>query len=109
MLDDENVYMIVQDMPMFPGGDVMTYIARNVKYPPVARDMGISGTVYAEFVITKTGEAESINIIRKPEGGEALATEVERILNNMPRWFPGFQGGRPVSVRFTIPVKFTLK
>lgn len=98
----------VEQMPEFPGGEseLYKYLENNIKYPPVARDAGISGSVYVKFVVNEDGKISGITILRGIGGG--CDEEVIRIIKSMPPWKPGKQNGIPVPVYFNLPIKFTL-
>jgi protein TonB len=83
-----------------------SFMAKHIKYPSLARDNDIEGTVHVQFVIGKTGDIESTKILRSIGG--RCDEEVLRVIDLMPRWSPGIQGGRPVKVMYTAPVKFEL-
>ena len=85
---------------------ILSYLQQNIKYPVAARDAGISGTVFVQFVVGKDGSLSDITILTDPGGG--CGQEALRVLKTMPQWSPGRQKGRPVPVIFTLPVKFTL-
>jgi len=99
---------IVEEMPQFPGGNdaLSKFLGDNLKYPKLAREEGISGTVYVSFVVRKDGTITSIKILRGIGGG--CDEEVERVVKLMPKWKPGKQKGEAVAVQFNLPVKFTL-
>jgi periplasmic protein TonB len=101
-------FILVEQMPEFPGGEaeMYRYLMMNIKYPPVARDAGISGTVYLKFVVNKDGSISGITILRGIGGG--CDEEAFRVVKSMPAWKPGKQNGIAVPVFFTLPVKFTL-
>lgn len=104
----EKVYTAVEQMPTFPGGDaaMYSYIAENLKYPTVAQEQSIQGTVVVKFVVGKDGQVRDAKIIRgkSPE----LDAEALRVVKGMPRFTPGKQDGKPVSVYFALPIKFSL-
>jgi protein TonB len=64
--DDDEVFMVVENMPEFPGGDLglMKYIQRNVKYPPIAKEYNITGRVYVSFVVDRLGSVTNVKIVR---------------------------------------------
>jgi len=108
--EDAQVFQIVEDMPKFQGGAIeefRNYIQSVVKYPPLAMENGISGTVYVSFVVNRRGEITNINIIRGVD--PSLDEEVVKALKAAPTWEPGKQRGKPVNVSFSIPVKFILQ
>lgn len=106
--DQENVFMVVEDPPVFVGGDEarMNYLVKNIEYPESARNKGIQGTVYVTFVIEADGSVSEVKILRGIGGG--CDEEAVRVVKNMPAWRPGFQRGKPVRVQYNMPIKFTL-
>ena len=87
---------------------LLNYIYRNINYPSQARALGMEGRVIAQFVIDKKGKITDINVIRDNVGAGAKE-EVIRLLEKMPNWIPGKQNYRPVNVRITLPITFTLQ
>lgn len=106
---DETIYQIVEENPSFPGGDAacMKWLAENIKYPPICVEQGIQGRVIATFVVNRDGSIVDIEIVRSPD--PYLSKEAERVLKLMPRWKPGKQRGKPVRVKFSLPVMFRLQ
>jgi protein TonB len=106
--EEETVFMIVENMPEFPGGDLALrkYIADNVKYPEIAKENGLSGKVFVAFVINQRGEVENVKIARGVD--PALDKEAIRVVQNLPKWKPGSQRGKPVKVSYTVPINFQL-
>ena len=107
--DEGKVFLVVEEMPTFPGGEdeMLKYIARNIKYPPVARENNITGRVYVSFVVDKEGKIKEAKILRGIGGG--CDEEALRVVKSMPDWKPGRQNGRSVQVQYNLPVNFTLK
>lgn len=108
-VDENQVYDVVEQNPRFPGGDEAMYkwLNDNIKYPPICQEQGIQGRVYLQFVVEKDGSITDVKTVRSPD--PYLSKEAERVVNNMPRWSPGRQGGKPVRVKFTLPVMFKLQ
>lgn len=106
LVEQGEVFMVVEDMPKFPAGNIQQYVADNLRYPAAARENGIEGKVYVRFVIDTTGKAIAPEIIRgvSPE----LDAEALRLIREMPAWKPGMQRGKPVRVSFTLPINFRL-
>jgi periplasmic protein TonB len=106
--NEEAIYTIIEQLPSFPGGEekMNEFIKSNLKYPDEAKSNRIQGTVYASFIITSSGKINNINILRGLGGG--CDEETIRLIGSMPPWEPGKQRGKPVSVKFTLPVKFKL-
>jgi protein TonB len=99
----------IQEKPMFPGGDaeLIKYVAEHTKYPVIAQESGIEGTVYIRFVVTKTGDVGQATVMRAVDPN--LEEEALRVVKNLPKWTPGKNNGNPVNVWFIIPVKFKLQ
>lgn len=98
----------VEQQPEFPDGmaAMYTFLKKHLDFPQLAVDMGISGTVYVQFVVTKEGLIENATVVRGPGGG--LNQEALRVVNMMPAWKPGKHNGKAVAVNFTLPIKFQL-
>jgi TonB family protein len=105
---DGKIFTLVEVQPEYRGGvkAMLEFIKKNLRYPASARRTGAQGTVYAQFLVNKDG---SLSDIRTIEGVHpALDAEAERVIKLMPPWKPGHQKGKPVTVRFVMPVKFKL-
>jgi protein TonB len=102
-------FYVVEEMPMYPGGDIeiIKYIGDHVVYPEVAKENNIQGRVIIKFCVTPTGGVDKVSIIKgvDPE----LDAEVVRAVKTLPPFKPGKQGGKPVSVWYTVPILFQLK
>ena len=100
---------IPETMPYFPGGNVLMlkYLADNIKYPASAVKAKKQGRVIVGFIVQKDGSITHAKIVRSidPE----LDAEALRVVKGMPKWTPGTQLGKPVSVKYTLPVKFFLQ
>ena len=107
---EEEIFVVVESMPEFPGGaqEMMKFIAENIKYPVIAQENGIQGRVICQFVIEKNGSVTDIQVVRS-SGDASLDKEAERVIKNMPKWKPGKQRGKPVRVKYTLPVNFRLQ
>lgn len=105
----EEVFFVVEDMPKFPGGDLALkrWIANHVKYPAVARENDIQGKVFVRFVVTSTGKVDKVQIVRGVD--PLLDAEAVRVVKALPRWKPGYQRNKPVSVWYTVPINFKLQ
>lgn len=106
--DEDEVYMSVEKTPEFPGGTntMFDFIRKNVKYPESAKEKGIEGRVYVNFVIDKDGSISDIKVLR------GLCKEIDeeavRVVKAMPKWNPGMQDGEPVRVQYTLPFYFKI-
>jgi protein TonB len=102
-------FVVVEEMPMFPGGDVelLKYIAEHTTYPEVAKENNIQGRVIIRFCVTSKGGVSQVSVLKgvDPE----LDKEAIRVVNTLPAFKPGKQGGKPVPVWYMVPITFTLK
>jgi periplasmic protein TonB len=106
---EEEIFTIVEDMPSFPGGEeaLFKYLGQNIKYPQLAKEAGITGKVYVNFVVDKDGNVTDVKVLRGIGGG--CDEEAIRVVKNMPKWSPGKQRGKPVKVSYNLPIRFSLK
>lgn len=103
-MDEHGVYLSVEKMPTLEGG--LGQIGKKIKYPKIAREMGIQGVVYVGFVVTSEGKISEPKILRslaKPLDDEAM-----RLLNEDMKFTPGYHQGNPVPVRMVLPIRFRL-
>ena len=120
--EPDEIFKVVEEMPAFPGCEhiadkaerktcvdqkLLEFIYSNIKYPVVARDNGVQGLVVVNFVVEKDGSITDIQVVR--DIGAGCGDEAVRIVKMMPKWNPGKQRGRPVRVRFTLPIRFKLE
>jgi len=109
--EDNVVFVIVEDQPEFPGGGqkaLLKYLSENVKYPVIAQENGIQGRVICQFVVNKDGSIVDVEVVRSG-GDPSLDKEAIRVIKSMPKWKPGKQRGKPVRVKYTLPVNFKLQ
>lgn len=106
---EEEIFTIVEEMPSFPGGEakLFEYLGKNIRYPQIAREAGISGVVYVNFVVGPEGNISDVKVLRGIGGG--ADEEAIRVVKNMPKWSPGKQRGKPVKVSYNLPIRFSLK
>ena len=106
--EESEIFQVVEQMPQFPGGMVecMKFLAQNIKCPIEVAKSGVQGKVVVQFVVKKDGTIADSKVIRSvhPE----FDAEVLRVVNLMPKWQPGMQKGKPVDVKYTIPVNLNL-
>jgi len=102
-------FFSLENKPEFPGGEkaLRKYLGTAVKYPVIAQENGIQGTVYLSFVISKTGKVEKVALLRGRDA--SLDKEAIRVVTSMPDWKPGRQGTRAVAVSYQVPIKFKLQ
>lgn len=107
--DAGEIFMIVEEMPEFPGGQeaLQRYLASSVRYPVIAQENGIQGRVYVQFVIDQTGAVTNATILRGVD--PSLDREALRVVQAMPKWKPGKQRNRAVRVSYTVPINFVLQ
>jgi protein TonB len=102
-------FVVVEEMPSFPGGDteLLKYIADHTVYPEVAKENNIQGRVIIRFCVTAKGGVSQVSVLKgvDPE----LDAEAIRVVNTLPPFRPGKQGGKPVPVWYMVPITFTLK
>jgi TonB family protein len=107
-IDGETIYTVVEQSPEFPGGIKAMYefLGANIKYPEAAAKANVQGKVFLNFTITKDGEIRDIQILKGL--GFGADQESIRVLSAMPRWTPGKQDGKPVNVKYNLPINFQL-
>jgi protein TonB len=106
---EPEIFTIVEEMPSFPGGDqaLLEYMAKNTKYPPLARENGLQGIVVVTFVVDEKGNINNVQVLRGIGGG--CDEEAIRVVKSMPAWKAGKQRGMPVRVQYNLPFRFTLR
>ena len=106
---EETVYQSVEEQPEFPGGmkALMKYLADNVKYPRVSLDNKSQGNSTVRFTVNADGSISDAEIVRST-GDMYLDKEALRVISEMPKWKPGKKNGKPVRVKFVLPVVFRL-
>ncbi|MDM8234296.1 TonB family protein [Phocaeicola barnesiae] len=104
----EEVFMVVENMPEFPGGlnACLKFLADHVAYPKEAAEKKIQGRVIVQFVVMKDGSIVNARVIRSVD--PLLDAEALRVIGLMPKWKPGTQRGQAVNVKFTMPITFRL-
>ena len=102
------IYTVVEQMPEFPGGDdaMMKFIQRNIKYPDMERESDIQGRVVIGMVVNQDGSLSDIVVKKGVSSG--IDKEALRVVRLMPQFKPGKQSGKPVRVRYLIPIMFKL-
>ncbi|MCX6254419.1 MAG: TonB family protein [Bacteroidia bacterium] len=106
---DKDAFIMVEEMPVFPGGNkaMQTWITDNLKYPGEAVKNKITGQVLVIYIVSRTGKIRNVKVIKSVH--PLLDAEAYRIVNSMPDWKPGSQGGKPVDVYMQLPIDFKLK
>ena len=106
---EEEIFMVVEDMPKFQGGDINTFrkwVFDHLKYPSIAQENGITGKVVTSFVVEKDGSLTNVEILASPD--KSLSDEAARVLKMTPKWTPGKQRNSPVRVKYSLPIDFKL-
>ena len=108
--DGKEVFTMVEQMPEFPGGQkaMMTFMQKHLVYPEDAREAGIQGRVILGFVVKADGSIADVAVLRGVQEAPSLDAEAVRVVKSMPKWRPGFQGGKAVNTKFNLPVSFRL-
>jgi TonB family protein len=107
--DQEQVFMRVEKMPQFPGGEkaLVEFMQGSIKYPQDAKDANLEGIVIVQFNVNEDGTLSDAEIARGL--GKGCNEEALRVVKSMPDWIPGKQNGKNVKVKFTLPIRFKLK
>ena len=103
-------YEVVEVMPKFKGGEsaMMEFLMMNMKYPQTAVKAKQQGRAIVGFVVRKDGTVSDVHIT-KSAGHAVLDEEAMRVVKSMPAWEPGKQKGKPVNVKYNVPITFRLK
>lgn len=100
--DDEPIFMVVEEMPSYPGGvdALLKFISDNIREE--AKTKGVAGRVIVQFTVEKDGSVTNPKVVRgvNPD----LDKEALRIVGKMPKWNPGKQRGKAVAVKYTVPI-----
>ena len=107
---EDEIFVIVEDMPKFRGGDINKFrewVQKRVRYPEVAAENGIQGRVFITFVVEPNGNVTNVSITRSVD--PLLDDAAKEAVAASPKWEPGMQRGRPVRVRYSIPIIFQLQ
>lgn len=106
---EEEIFMVVEEMPEFPGGmaECLKFLGKNIKYPTIAQENGVQGRVIVQFVVNSDGTIVDPVVVRSVD--PYLDKEALRVIKTMPKWKPGKQRGKAVRVKYTVPVTFKLQ
>lgn len=104
----DSIFEVVEEDPSFPGGEKKLYefLSKNLNYPEMAKENGIQGKVFVQFVVWNDGSIKDVKIIKSIHN--TLDREASRVIKAMPNWAPGKQRGKAVNTKFTLPIKFKL-
>lgn len=107
---EQEIFQVVEEMPEFPDGGqagLLAWLSKNIRYPAIAQENGVQGRVTVQFVVNTDGSIVDATVLRGVD--PYLDKEALRVINAMPKWKPGKQRGKPVRVRYTVPVMFRLQ
>lgn len=106
---EKEVFVVVEEMPEFPGGSnaLRGFIAKGIRYPAEAQANKVQGKVFVTFVVSASGKVEDAKVVKSVN--PLLDAEALRIVNMMPDWKPARQRGQAVSVAYTVPIEFILQ
>jgi protein TonB len=105
------IFTVVEEMPEFPGGpmEMMKYIQKNISYPQMAKEAGLSGKCFLKFVVNGNGNISDVQVLKGVPGCSECDKEAIRVVKSMPNWKAGKQNGRSVPVFFNLPINFQLR
>lgn len=108
-VEEEKPYEMVEQMPTFPGGQeaLLKYITSNLRYPTIAQENGVQGSVICQFVVDRDGSVKNVRVVRSLD--PSCDKEAVRVIQSLPKWIPGKQNGRAVPVYYTVPIRFKLQ
>lgn len=106
----DEVFQVVEEMPQFEGGQegMINYLSNELTYPASMEEKGIAAQVFVSFVISEDGKVTNVEVMKNDSGEEAFSAEALRVVAAMPNWTPGKQEGKPVPVKYVLPIKFQL-
>lgn len=108
---ENKVYTYVEQMPQLPGGGgngaIVNAIQKAVKYPPLALRNQVEGRIFVSFTVNSQGDVSDVKVVKGL--GSGLDEETVRAVKTLPKFIPGKQNGRAVSVSFTVPITFKIQ
>jgi len=106
---DKGVVVHIDRWPSFPGGEtaLSVFLSENVQYPHEAQLAGVQGRVICEFVVNTNGSIVDLKVVRSIHPG--LDNEAIRVIQKMPKWIPATSNGKPIRMKFKLPINFSLK
>lgn len=110
VVQEEPVFVVVEENATFQGGDINTFrswVMEHTRYPESAREMGIEGKVIVQFVVNSQGNVENVKVLRELD--PACDAEAIKVIKSSPKWTPGKQGGKAVKQQFVLPIVFKLQ
>lgn len=106
---EDQIFTVVEQQPEFPGGNsaLGQWLGKNLRYPAAAQRANVAGRVFVSFVVNTDGSIQDVTILKGL--GFGTDEEAQRVVKSMPKWRPGKQSGRPVRVKYNLPINFTLE
>ncbi|WP_080237419.1 energy transducer TonB [Spirosoma rigui] len=106
---EEQIFTVVEQQPEFTGGMAALgqYLSKNLRYPAAAQRANVAGRVFVSFVVNTDGSIQDVQVLKGL--GFGTDEEAQRVVKGMPKWRPGKQSGRPVRVKYNLPINFTLE
>ncbi len=108
--ENTDAIMLIESLPEYPGGQaaMSEFLKKNIEYPKYARDHGITGKCFVNFVIDIDGSVTDVRVQKGVEGCVPCDEAAVRVVKMMPAWTAGKQNGKYVKVQYTLPISFTL-
>ncbi|MGB3469103.1 MAG: M56 family metallopeptidase [Cyclobacteriaceae bacterium] len=105
----EEVFQLVDEAPRYTGGDneMYKYLGKSINYPTEARQKGVEGRVFVQFIINRDGSVSDVQTLKGI--GAGCDEEAVRVVESMPAWIPGVKDGADVNVRMVLPIFFKIK
>lgn len=110
IVEEEPVFIVVEEQATFQGGDVNSFrewVIKNIKYPTIAAENGVSGKVFVQYAVNSKGDVVDVKVVRGVD--PSLDKEAIRVIMSSPKWEPAKQRGVKVKQQFTIPIAFVLQ
>jgi periplasmic protein TonB len=104
--NEEEIFEFAEKMPEFKDGDIQTYIAKHLFYPPLAAENGKQGTVFVQFIVESNGTVSNVKVVKTFD--EDCGNEAMKVVKTL-KFQPGEQRGKPVRVKMGMPIKFRLQ
>jgi periplasmic protein TonB len=104
------IFTIVEENAEFPGGlaEMARFIQKNMVFPAMAREAGISGKCFLKFVVNENGEISNVEVLKGVPGCQECDREAMRVVKSMPKWKPAKMTGRAVKCYFNLPINFKI-
>lgn len=104
----DEVFTIVENMPEYPGGmdKLHSYVSKNIEYPKQAKQLGIEGKVYVQFVVMEDGSVEDVKVVKGI--GAGCDEAALRVVESLPKWRAGKQRGIAVKTRMVLPISYDI-